>query len=498
LERRFDRGSWAALAFALFTLLIIFFPSILYWQVPGDGWVLDEGTGAVSTPPTFYLNFNEEPTPIQQGDVLLSVEGLSFDELKARQFRFFELRAPDWEDGAILHYIVLRDGKELALQVPQRLYSFTQILAAQWRALPGPTLVQFLTSPFFLIVGVLVFALRPRNRAAHALLFLGVAFIFQIVPSYPWVSNMFYPFPPSSIPVDGWTFIINPSIMYLALAFPAPKLPIRRYPRLSLAFLYLSAPLALNGAYLLNLDNPAGYDAASTLVYIGQILLVFVLTFGSLIHSAFTLREPALRAQLKWVALGLSSFIVPGIGGWLLGYMFAGIDTEWIYLLSVVGWFIFPISMAIAITRYRLFDIDVIIRRTLVYGALTVTIALIYFGLVTLFQGLFSSISNQQSPISNVLSTLVLAALFTPLRKRIQTDIDRRFFRKKYDAQKTLEGFAAQSRNEVELEQLSTHLVTAVQDTLQPESVSLWLKQTVSQPGQPPPLPFTSLPERLS
>ena len=114
------------------------------------------------------------------------------------------------------------------------------------------------------------------------------------------------------------------------------------------------------------------------LVYVTQILCVFVITFGSLIHSALTLREPAARAQLKWVAVGLFSFIVPGIGGWLLGYL--GVNSELLYLLSVTGWFLFPICLAIAITRYRLFDIDVIIRKTLVYSVLTALLALIYFG----------------------------------------------------------------------------------------------------------------------
>jgi hypothetical protein len=142
-----------------------------------------------------------------------------------------------------------------------------------------------------------------------------------------------------------------------------------------------------------------------------------------------------------------------------------------------------PISMGIAILRYRLYDIDIIINRTLVYGTLTATLALVYFGVVTTTQALFRTLTGQEQlpQLAIVVSTLVIAALFNPLRRRIQSFIDRRFYRRKYDVRKTLEDFSAQLRNETDLDALSDDLVGVVRETIQPAHVSLWLR-----PDTPP------------
>ncbi|MGQ0604499.1 MAG: hypothetical protein ACT4QE_22695, partial [Anaerolineales bacterium] len=135
-----------------------------------------------------------------------------------------------------------------------------------------------------------------------------------------------------------------------------------------------------------------------------------------------------------------------------------------------------PITVMFSILQFRLWDIDILIRRTLQYSVLSGLLALIYFGLVVVLQNLLSAVGSQQSEFVTVASTLTIAALFFPLRKRIQNFIDRRFYRQKYDAQRVLAEFAATCRDETDLDKLTTRLAEVVDDTLQPERVSVWLK----------------------
>jgi len=144
-----------------------------------------------------------------------------------------------------------------------------------------------------------------------------------------------------------------------------------------------------------------------------------------------------------------------------------------------------PVAVSIAILRYRLYEIDLLINRTLVYGALTTSLVAVYVVSIVVLQGLLRALTGQESQLAIVASTLMIAALFQPLRRRIQSFIDRRFYRRKYDARKTLEAFSARLRNETDLDALGDDLVGVVRETMQPAHVSLWLRpETTTQGGQ--------------
>jgi hypothetical protein len=155
-----------------------------------------------------------------------------------------------------------------------------------------------------------------------------------------------------------------------------------------------------------------------------------------------------------------------------------------IVYVKVLALLLVPVCTYIAILRYSLYDIDVVINRTLVYGSLTASLVALYFGGIVVLQRVFVLLTGQQSTLAIVASTLLIAALFTPLRRRIQSFIDRRFYRRKYDARKTLEAFSAHLRNETDLEALRDDLVGVVRETMQPAYVSVWIRPETSPEGE--------------
>ncbi len=210
---------------------------------------------------------------------------------------------------------------------------------------------------------------------------------------------------------------------------------------------------------------------------------------ATLIYRYGRVMTVAERQQTKWVVIGFAAWIawlflvvtplgmIGSRGGTLIG---AVNGIAWL-----LGSLIVPVTMTLAILRYRLFDIDLVIRRTATYSLLSGVLAFVYFSSVVVLQQLFRTLTGQTSEIAIIVSTLAIAALFVPLRRRIQIIIDRRFYRRKYDAQKVLAEFARTARDETDLQKLTERLIDVVDETMQPESVSLWLKPTKLDERQP-------------
>ncbi len=224
-------------------------------------------------------------------------------------------------------------------------------------------------------------------------------------------------------------------------------------------------------AYVLpELDAHYNFPSWGDSQYIWPVLVNFLIILACQVYRYRQVSNPIERKQMAWFLYGFGLMVA------LIPVTVYSGATGRTNDLNIFLWLSFSFSLAIAITRYRLWDIDVIIRKTLVYGILSATLALLYFGLVTLMQSLSASAFGRQSSVVIVLTTLAIAALFNPLRRRIQDFIDRRFYRKKYDAEKALAQFAEAARNETDIQCLNEALVDVVQDTMQPETVTLWLK----------------------
>jgi hypothetical protein len=217
-------------------------------------------------------------------------------------------------------------------------------------------------------------------------------------------------------------------------------------------------------------------------VQTGMFALLFVASVPTLVLRLRRARGVE-HQQIKWPAY---TGVMAASGSVLTYTISEAIGSRWlewagfvVLMAALVG---FPISIGIAIVRYRLYEIDTLINRTLVYGSLTVMLGLVYFVGVTATQAIFRALSGQeqQPQLAIVASTLVIAALFNPLRRRIQGFIDRLFYRRRYDVAKTLEAFSVKLRDETNLDALSDDLVGVVRETMQPAHVSLWLRPDVA------------------
>ena len=340
----------------------------------------------------------------------------------------------------------------------------------------------------FPTVGALIASRRPKNPIGWILcgtgLFTGVRSLAEAYADFGLVGR------PGVLPaaeymgwLGSWTRVpvVALASTLVLVVFPDGKLLNRSWWAVVWMAVGGSALVALFMALDPSWNNPLALergvfkDLVEPLGRIGFVLLIVSWLCAAI---ALLIRvdkgSPVERQQIKWLAY-FAILMFVGFAFVVAGWF----GNNWSYfgeLLSIAAFNCLPVGVGIAILKYRLYDIDLLINRTLVYGALTGILALVYLGGVVALQALFRYLTGQGSQLAIVASTLAIAALFGPLRRRIQAFIDRRFYRRKYDVTKTLEAFSAKLRDETDLDALRADLVGVVGETMQPAHVSLWLR----------------------
>ena len=366
----------------------------------------------------------------------------------------------------------------------------------QGEEIEAPIIVTFLIFVLgFATTGALVTARHPSNpvgwiAASVAALYVCAGFADSYVNTFPGVLGDAGVVARASFAIGEslWSVALGLGGTLLLLLFPDGRLPSRRWRPVAwvagIALGTIPVALALTPGRVQDypVDNPLGIPGAGPALdlIVGVALMAVLLTFVLSVSSLFVRYRGASavqRQQLKWLLFAVGFVVVLIFASVMIEVIAgqSGAAGEISNLLSTAALSSIPLAIGVAILKHRLYDIDVLINRALVYGGLTGVLGLLY---VTIVFGLQQALSpvTRESDLAIAASTLAVAALFRPARTRIQGFIDKRFYRRRFDAQKTLESFSARARNEVELGVLATQLVSVVRETMDPNYVSLWLR----------------------
>ncbi len=366
----------------------------------------------------------------------------------------------------------------------------------------APPIVGTFVGIAFLVVGALIASRRPRNPIGW--LYLGALTLISFGGSGN-VSDQYVYYAvvtrPGSLPAPEWVawaglVVLTPAfvtlIFFSLLLFPDGRLPSSRWRPVAVAAVVAAVVLTLETALApgplraasVALDNPVRIDVpaafvrltAIPLTLLAALIVVVLVASVAAIFLRFRAATGVERQQLKWFAYGAAC--IPGVGLLAIGLSvmvpqgIPGLDPSNLWPLSVAG---IPIATAIAILRYRLYDIDVLIRRTLTYASLSALLLGAYIGGVALLETLLAPLTSGNG-VAVAISTLIVVALFQPLRRRIQAAVDRRFFRSRYDAARVLDAFGARLRDEVDLDAVRADLVDAAERTVRPVHASVWIR----------------------
>src|ERR671911_446525 len=409
------------------------------------------------------------------------------------------IRATSWLAWSLAAFCVVLFLAAVALQIATLPVRSPSSWGTGGISTPLWALLPFLPFP---IVGALIASRRPGNPVGWICLAAGITWMLGMV-SGSYVLYGLRIARPGSIPfpaaVGSLSEFLPPTAIllgtFLILLFPDGRLPSSRW---RLVAWLCGVVIALNfvtgifvpGALpeVREVRNPFGLEGKPWLAdaneAIGLLFSLCLPASASSLLLRYLRAGEEVREQIKWLAFA-ASVVALGVSGAVVhGTLFSsgaagstdpllGNLLEDTITLSFGG---VPVAIGFAVLKHRLYDIDILINRTLVYGSLTIMLALVYLGGVTATQALFQTFTGQEElpQLAIVVSTLVIAALFNPLRHRVQSFIDRRFYRRKYDVRKTLEAFSAKLRDETDLDSLNADLVGVVNETMQPAHVSLW------------------------
>src|SRR5215211_3999198 len=380
-------------------------------------------------------------------------------------------------------YVLIRSAPQVPGSVSTR-FTLTDLLIG----------VPFLAFP---MVGALIASRRPNNPIGWICLTVGFLFLLLGVSEYYSIYGVAkpgsVPFPIGVAWLGNWLWMpaVGLFATYLFMLFPDGRLPSSRWRYLawlsgalivvlSLGFGLAPGPVASLPREIRNPFGLEGFPWLSDAANVGFPLLALCI-LASVVSLVLRYRRSRYeeREQIKWIAFAASVVGLLFLISLVISLMYGSRPPSWTRLLDTMTALSYtgvPIAVGFAVLKYRLYDIDVVINRTIVYSSLTVTLVTLYFGSIVALQRVFVILTGEKSTFAVVASTLVIAALFNPLRRRIQSFIDRRFYRRRYDAAKILETFSTKVRDETNLERLGEHLIGSVTEAMQPRHASLWLR----------------------
>jgi two-component system, NarL family, sensor kinase len=438
---------------------------------PADGVRLEPGAAAWQTTGVVVTQLRSQTSGLQTGDLVIAVAGRRLERWAQALFDPNAVR-PEFEVGETVRYTVLRNGHPTMVVVTLARYPFGVVIAKNWSILLFALSAQLIT--------LFILWRRREDPAAQALF----VWAWNMACATTWLFGLSVPdlvdglgFWLFSATATGAWFLSWGANLHFALVFPQPHLLIVQRPWL-IRVIY-GAPFVLYAVYLaitwLLADTMVAWlswwrlsDWSVAFIYLLLAIWVVIQQYRS--------SHGETRLQIRWLAFAA----LLSVGGSLLLWFLPGVLLGRPLIQSTALGLIvlsYPLALTFALLRYRLFDIDIIMRRTFIYGVLSVLLALVYWASVLLFQRLFGLFTTQQqNQLVTVLSTVTIAVIVRPLQRRVQATIDRRFYRRAYTIEQVLVTFGAIARTETNLEQLNNRLMLIVSEAMHPTTVSVWLR----------------------